>query len=170
MQLKFRFFEGTVIEYIISKKTRFCCVYEKTCYGTIAYMLFLNMLYNHGKLCACIIKCTIALSLYTNRLDYMICSIDNSLTSNHAEADTRMICHAKDASLTHFKVIINSPDTDVFFTVLNPAVDVNAQIYFKTGVQTKRRIISLDKVKEEFNPQSCSALLKFHGFTGKTMS
>ena len=61
MQLKFRFFKGIVIEYIISKKTRFCCVYEKTCYGPIAKMLFLNMLYNHGKLCACIIKCTIAL-------------------------------------------------------------------------------------------------------------
>ena len=56
MQLKFRFFEGIVIEYIISKKTRFCCVYEKTFYGPIAKTLFLNMLYNHGKLCACIIK------------------------------------------------------------------------------------------------------------------
>ena len=33
-------------------------------------MLFLNMLYNRGKLCACITKCAIALSLYTNRLDY----------------------------------------------------------------------------------------------------
>ena len=72
MQLKFRFFKG-IIEYNISKKTRFCCVYEKTCYGPIAKMLFLNMLYNHGKLCACIIKCTIALSFYTNRLDYRSC-------------------------------------------------------------------------------------------------
>ena len=43
MQLKFRFFEGIVIAYIISKKTRFCCVYEKTCYGPIAKMLFLNI-------------------------------------------------------------------------------------------------------------------------------
>ena len=58
MQQKFRFFEGIVIEYIISKKTRFCCIYNKTCYGPIAKMLFLNMLYNHGKLCASIIKCT----------------------------------------------------------------------------------------------------------------
>ena len=72
MQLKFRFFKGIVIEYNISKKTRFCCVYEKTCYGPIAKMLFLNMLYNHGKLCACIIKCTIALSFYTNQLDYLL--------------------------------------------------------------------------------------------------
>ena len=39
----------------------------------------------------------------------MICSIVNSLTSNHEEADTRMICHAKDASLTHSKIIIKSP-------------------------------------------------------------
>ena len=71
MQLKFCFFKGIVIEYNISKKTRFCCVYEKTCHGPIAKMLVLNMLYNHGKLCACIIKCTIALSFYTNRLDYL---------------------------------------------------------------------------------------------------
>ena len=93
----------------------------------------------------------------------MICSIVNSIASNHEEADTRMICHAKDASLTHSKVIIKSPDTDVFFIALNAAVDVNAQIYFETGVQTKRRIISLDKVKEDFSPQWCYALLGFHG-------
>ena len=100
----------------------------------------------------------------------MICSIVNSMTSNHEEADTRMICHAKDASLRHSKVIINSPDTDVFFIALNAAVDVNAQIHFETGVQTKKRIISLGKVKEDFSSQWCSSLLGFHGFTGKAMS
>ena len=98
-----------------------------------------------------------------------ICSIVNSLTCNHEEANTRMICHAKDASLTHSKVVIKSPDTDVFFIALNAAIDINAQIYFETGVQTKRRIISLDKVKEDFSPPWCSALLGFHAFTGKTI-
>ena len=37
MQLKFRFFKGIVIEYNISKKTRFCCVYEE------------NLLWPHSK-------------------------------------------------------------------------------------------------------------------------
>ena len=55
MQLKFRFFEGIVIEYIISKKTRFCCVYGKTCYGPIAKMLFLHSkIYNsYQEKCSC---------------------------------------------------------------------------------------------------------------------
>ena len=36
------------------------------------------------------------------------------LQSNHEEADTRMLLHAKHASLTYPKVLISSPDTDVF--------------------------------------------------------
>ena len=39
MQLKFRFFQGIAIGYIISKKTPFCCVYENICYGPIVKML-----------------------------------------------------------------------------------------------------------------------------------
>ena len=99
----------------------------------------------------------------------MVCPIVNSLTSNNEEADTRMICHAKDASLTHAKVIIKSPDTDVFFIALNAVVDVNVQIYFEIGVQAKRRIILPNKVKEDFSPQWCSALPGFQSFTDKTM-
>ena len=106
-----------------------------------------ELLFTHGN------KCHRLYAISNN----MICSIVNSRASNHEEADTRMICHAKNASLMHSKVIIKSPDTDVFFIALNAAIDINAQIYFETGTQSKRRMISLDKVKADFSPQWCSA-------------
>ena len=70
-----------------------------------------------------------------NVINSMICSIVNSLASNHEEVDTRMICHAKNASLMRSKVIIKNPDTDVFFIALNAAIDINEQIFFETGTQ-----------------------------------
>ena len=44
----------------------------------------------------------------------IICSKVDALTSNHEEADTRMLCHALHASTNYPSVIIKSPDTDVF--------------------------------------------------------
>lgn len=49
----------------------------------------------------------------------IICSKVDALTSNHEEADTRMLCHALHASTSYPSVITNSPDTDVFFIALN---------------------------------------------------
>ena len=36
-----------------------------------------------------------------------------ALKSNHEEADTRMLLHARHASLDHNRIIVQSPDTDV---------------------------------------------------------
>jgi hypothetical protein len=41
----------------------------------------------------------------------IICSKVDTLTSNHEEADTRMLCHALHASTNYPSVIIKSPDT-----------------------------------------------------------
>ena len=96
----------------------------------------------------------------------MICSHVEELTCDHEEADTRMVCHAKNASLNYPNVIINSPDTDVFLIALNACSNVTAQLFFETGKQANKRIISLEKVKQHVGPEWCSALIGFHSFTG----
>ena len=63
-------------------------------------------------------------------------------------------------------VIIKSPDTDVFLIALNASSNIRAQIFFETGNQNKRRIISLEKVKQHVGAQWCSAFIGFHSFTG----
>ena len=99
MQLKFHFFKEIVIEYVISKKTRFCGIYEKTCYGPIAKMLFLNMLYNHGKLCASIIKCIVALSFYTNRLNYLTHRLTRKTTRKTMMMNRKILCEDNHSSV-----------------------------------------------------------------------
>lgn len=76
------------------------------------------------------------------------------------------VCHAKNASLMYPNVIINSPDTDVFLIALNASSNINAQMFFETGNQNKRRIISLEKVKQHVGAQWCAAFIGFHSFTG----
>jgi hypothetical protein len=63
-------------------------------------------------------------------------------------------------------VIITSSDTDVFFIALNTCTNISAQIFFETGNQNKRRIISLEKVKQHAGSQWSSAFIGFHSFTG----
>ena len=82
--------------------------------------------------------------------DSIICSKVNALTSNHEEADTRMLCHALHASTNYPSMIINRL----------------SNVYFETGNQKNLRIISLDKVRLHYGPQWCSALVGLHSFTG----
>ncbi|CAB4038033.1 Hypothetical predicted protein, partial [Paramuricea clavata] len=96
----------------------------------------------------------------------IICSKVNALTSNHEEADTRMLCHALHASTNYPSVIIKSPDTDVFFIALNASSVIPSNVYFETVNQKNLRIISLDKVRLHYGPQWCSAFVGLHSFTG----
>ena len=74
------------------------------------------------------------------------------LESDHEEADTRMLLHAKHASLTHER-IISTPDNDVFVIALAKLADIEARLYMLTGTKDKRRIIDLNAVSEEaFQP------------------
>ena len=68
------------------------------------------------------------------------------LKRNHEEADTRMLLHAKHASLTYPKVLNSSPDTDIFIICLSVHTRIAANLYFLTGVKNYRRIIDVSKV------------------------
>ena len=75
----------------------------------------------------------------------MICSHVEELTCDHEEADTRMVCHAKNASFNYPNVIIKSPDTDVFLIALNACSNITAQLFFETGNQPTKESSPLKK-------------------------
>ena len=102
----------------------------------------------------------------TELLGDMSCTEIEELSSDHEEADTRMIAHARHASLSYSNVIVKSPDTDVFFIALNATNDIFANLFFETGKGNSRRIISLNKIKQHIGEQWCSSLIGFHAFTG----
>lgn len=96
---------------------------------------------------------------------------EDSFLSNHEEVDTRMTLHAKHASLYYRKVLISSPDTDVFVILLSVSHEIDASLFFLTGVQNTRRIIAISAVSEyiasNLNPAGaekeilCSLYLEF---------
>ena len=98
------------------------------------------------------------------------------LESNHEEADTRMLLHAQHASQQHRKIMISSPDTDVFVICLSFKSNIIADLYFLTGVKNSRRIIDISAVVGSIdkNLNICQspketllkALIGSHCFTG----
>ena len=88
------------------------------------------------------------------------------LKSNQEKADTRMVLHAKHASLNHDRVIVQSPDTDVvlctfFFTSMTAS-----QLWFKTGVRDKVRYIPINELASTLGTEMVKLLPGFHALTG----
>ena len=98
------------------------------------------------------------------------------LQNNHKEADTQMLLHARHASMSCGKIIVSSPDTDVFMIMLLKVTEMNGQLFMLTGTGNKRRIIDVNSVTEGIyenqnetyctKNQDMKALLGFHCFTG----
>ena len=101
------------------------------------------------------------------------------LASNHEEADTQILLrinHNIDQSDIQKKFVMHTPDTYVFVLCLGHLHEIHGDVYIKTGIKDRSRIISLEKVKgkieswlgelgyisEEFR----EALIGLHVFTG----
>ena len=108
-----------------------------------------------------------------------ICSITGQtrafdLSCNHEEADTRLLFHAKDISLSFGRIIIHTPDTDVFLIALSVSCQFNEELFIKTGTENTAYVISLNKIKTAFRLKYelrdmdlvSKALLGVHSFTG----
>ena len=59
-----------------------------------------------------------------------------------------MLFHAKHASANYFKILISSPETDVFIICLSVHMAITANLFFLTGVENSRRIINVTNVAE----------------------
>ena len=88
------------------------------------------------------------------------------LYSDHEEADTRLLLHAKHASSSHNNLIIRSPDTDVFILLLGHKPSIPSAMYFDTGVGNQRRILNVNEAYATLGSGLCGALIGFHAFTG----
>ena len=101
---------------------------------------------------------TVDSKAYKNNLNN--CSLIKELQSNHQEADTRLFLHAKHASEDHEKVVIVSPNTDVFLIALSKSPLIQSHLYFLTGIGKHIRIIDIDAVavsaNEKVNKIECN--------------
>ena len=86
------------------------------------------------------------------------------LFSDHEEADTRLLHHAKQASRTHNHVVIRNPDTDVFIRLLGHKSAIPTAVYFDTEIGNQRRILHMGKVFLTLGFELCDALTGFHAF------
>ena len=95
------------------------------------------------------------------------CEDLEELRSNHEEADTRLLLHAKYATQSSSRIIVQSPDTDVLVLC---AVHFGAiacdELWFKTGVKDHLRYIPVHAVSQKLGHKLCSALPAFHALTG----
>ena len=97
------------------------------------------------------------------------CEDGRALTSDHEEADTRLLLHAKYAADAHpgCRIVIQSPDTDVFALSVAHFADLNCrELWFKTGVKDRLRYIPVHEVSQALEEKMCQALLPFHALTG----
>ena len=116
--------------------------------------------------------------IYATIGDKCICLNDSmnmpTLFCNKEEADTRIFLYCKHTSARFREVIIHTPDTDVFVLALGFARSLNCELFIKTDVKDKNRIISISriigKLKGTYGFQESEIIIQsiigFHVFTG----
>ena len=86
---------------------------------------------------------------------------------DHEEADTHLLLHAKHAANTYDKIIIKSPDTDVFILCVAMQNIIGEKMLMMTGSGNKFRIIDITAISNALGNELCTCLPGFHAFTGK---
>ena len=96
-------------------------------------------------------------------------AVEPNLRSDHEEADTRLLLHAKHAATTHPRIVIHSPDTDVAVLSVAHFEDLCCQeLWFKTGIKDRQSYIPVHTIQSSLDPPLCKCLLPFHALTGCT--
>ena len=93
----------------------------------------------------------------------VVCNEVLELESNHEEADTRLLLHA---AVANDRVIIKSPDTDVFLLCILMQRAIGKDVYFMTGTGNRFRLIDIQAVVETMDEKVCQCLPGFHAFSG----
>lgn len=89
------------------------------------------------------------------------------LTSDHEEADTRLVLHANHCATVdkYEKVVIWSPDTDVAVIATEHSPSISAEILFATGTGKHQRLINLSTIATALGPIA-NHLTAMHAITG----
>lgn len=92
----------------------------------------------------------------------------HDLFSSQEEADTRIIFHC--LYLSHQsainRIVIRSPDTDVFLLLLSFANTIGITLIFDTGTGNSRRQINMSELALSMHARLGDAILGLHAFTG----
>ncbi|CAB3990956.1 Hypothetical predicted protein [Paramuricea clavata] len=88
------------------------------------------------------------------------------LECDHEEADTRLLLHYKAAALSHQRIIIKSPDTDVFVLFIAMQKTIGKELLMTTGTGNKFRLIDISSILNVLDEELCACLPGFHGFSG----
>ena len=97
----------------------------------------------------------------------MVRTEEMELNSNHEEADTRMLLHAKHAAVdTDDKIIIKTSDTDVFVLCIAMQRAIDKDIVFMTGTGNNFKLIPIQKIADTMDEELCQSLQGFHAFSG----
>ena len=97
-----------------------------------------------------------------------VSSVQN-LWSSQEEADTRIILHCLHAAQSLCdgqKIVVRSPDTDVFILLLAYASRITKPVLFDTGSGNNRRLIDISSIASNLGDQIAEALPGLHAFTG----
>ena len=88
------------------------------------------------------------------------------LISDHEEADTRLLLHAKHSSDTSdlLSVVIRSLAMDVAIICLRFSGDVT-NLYFQTGKQNLQHVISIDSMVQVVGTDVSKALIGLHVYS-----
>ena len=90
----------------------------------------------------------------------------NGLRPSQAEADTRILLHAKHASSDIASVIIIAEDTDVVIPCLAFQTNIGFNMFVNCGSNTRTRFIDISKVARAVGHDVCDALRGMQAYTG----
>ncbi|CAB3990590.1 Hypothetical predicted protein [Paramuricea clavata] len=88
------------------------------------------------------------------------------LECDHEEADTILLLHYKAAALSHQRIIIKSPDTDVFVLCIAMQKTIGKELLMMTGTGNKFRLIDISSILNVLDEELCACLPGFHAFSG----
>ena len=89
------------------------------------------------------------------------------LECSHEETDTRLLTHAKHASSSRSRVIIQSPDTDVLVLCATHFDSIGCEeLWFKTGIRDHLRYVPVHRLSVKLGQKLCRCLPAFHALTG----
>ena len=71
------------------------------------------------------------------------------LQSNHQEADTGLLLHTKHATATNERIIIKSPDTDVFILSIAMQPAFSKELFVMTGTGNRFRCIPVSTISNK---------------------
>ena len=126
---------------------------------------------SHRKCCGLLIFVSIELNTTSGKCSIKLSGQQHSdvenLSSDHEEADTRILLHAKHASSSFGKIILCSPDTDVAIIDLGHMDSFeHCEVLFLTGKGKTKRMVDLKKIQTSLTSGLCKALIGLHSFTG----